>query len=104
MCVMSMVIDHFEPRIPDYNKWFEGLPKFEPAPQTIASEIEELRKILVEFREAVAAAKKVDELTAQPDCVDPEKEKLVARVDELERRLAALEPKRKPRRKRVNKR
>lgn len=40
-------------------------------------------------------AKTVDKLTGQPDCEDPEKAKLVARVEELEKKLAK-QMKRKP--------
>jgi hypothetical protein len=63
-------------------KRLKDLIKPEPSP-----EIEELRKLIAEFREAVAAAKKVDELTNQPDCFDPKKATLEERVSELERRL-----------------
>src|SRR5690242_16295965 len=103
MCVMSMVMDHYGPRFPDP---FEAPFPFPPGfldPSTIgpidlkpiepvestpiadllgsAAAIAELRALIREFREAVAAAKTVDVLTKQPDCEDPEKAKLLERVE-----------------------
>lgn len=105
MCVVSMVMDHFNPIIPD--DWrpqtgrleIHASPAFSwPPPQPVdASTVEALRaevanlvKVVADFKSAVEAARKVDALTAQPDCVDPEKAKLEARVAELERRLDAV--------------
>lgn len=100
MCVMSMVHDHFLPKIEPF------LPKvpidaqpwpFAPGftttttggllPFLTLEEIATVREIIARFREASAAAAKVDVLTSQPDCVDPEKAKLMARIDELEAEL-----------------
>lgn len=96
MCVVSMVSDHYmepfrqkEKRIGDFfgplQQWRND---FQAA--SLKSEIEELRKLIADFREAMAAAKRVDELTAQPDCVDPKKATLVDRVADLERRLDSI--------------
>lgn len=107
MCVYSMVHDHFWPRIP------EKLPEIKPVtwptwpppednqPELTAvwAEIERIKKLIEEFREAGKAAEKVDKLTGQPDCVDPEKAKLQERVAELEKQIKKLE-----RRKKRNKR
>lgn len=82
MCVVSMVHDHYnEP----FRKWLSDTPVIQP--WIPVAEIEELRKLIREFREALTAAKRVDELTNQPDCVDPKKATLEERVAELERRL-----------------
>jgi hypothetical protein len=52
----------------------------------------ELLKELIEtFKAAKAAAERADEITGQPDCVDPEKAELLDRVAELERRLELVE-------------
>lgn len=101
MCVVSAVMDHYLPLIPDITK-----PWPQPAPQpsgttltgfTIPNfqvisqeEIESLRKLIAEFKEAVEAAKVVDRLTNQPDCVDPEKKKLEDRVALLEQEIAKM--------------
>lgn len=105
MCVYSNVLDHYIPLIPEPftpptpipsiggggvstigGQW-PWMPQIDPA---------ELRKILDEFKEALAAAKTVDRLVGHPDCEDPEKVKLVARVAELEDLLAAKEREAKP--------
>lgn len=100
MCVVSMVIDH-------YNPFFPPLPEPAPTP-TVPNvsgtftwpppsvDLNELRKLIEEFKEAMVAAKKVDLLTGQPDCEDPEKAKLVARVDALEKEVARLSKKKRP--------
>jgi len=98
-----MVMDHYGTRFPR-NPWEIEIPAPDatPATQTIttvgtlfnpdlAAEVARLRKLIDEFREAVEAAKKIDVLTKQPDCEDPEKAKLLDRVAELERRLDQLE-------------
>lgn len=104
MCIVSMVHDHYGPRFPSPDRilWPSPVSPFVPpvdihpapatAPLTLisAEEVAELRKLIAEFREAVAAAARLDVLTRQPDCVDPEKAKLEARVAELERRLDAM--------------
>lgn len=84
MCVISMVHDHFAPRIPDAGtfQW--------PPPDPFAAPLAELRQLIADFRAACTAAKVVDEKTAQPDCLDPAKAGLEARVAELERRLNAM--------------
>ena len=83
MCTLSMVIDHFDQRIPGGWTWPPRLS--EPA-----IDLAELRRLINEFREAVDAAKTVDRLTGQPDCVDPEKAKLQERVERLEKVVDAL--------------
>jgi hypothetical protein len=87
MCVVSMVHDHYFDRFKPYvqpqeTKW--------PWPAEPPVDTDELRKLIDEFKEAIAAAKKIDVLTKQPDCVDPEKAKLSARVAELEKKLADI--------------
>lgn len=46
--------------------------------------------LLEDFLRAGAAAKVVDDLTGQKDCVDPEKATLQERVRELERKVEEL--------------
>lgn len=117
MCVVSMVSGHYEKRWPfnepsTFPSTFPG--GIGPAPQAIPnnpfqqlqqfqpSELAELRKILQEFREAMAAAKRVDELTAQPDCEDAgKKSALEASVTELEKRLDAMGPTRRVKKKKA---
>jgi hypothetical protein len=90
MCVVSNVSDHYwdrfrpflpEPQPFDWSRW-------NPQPSV---DLGELARLIQDFKEAMAAAKTVDRLTKQPDCVDPEKAKLLDRVAELERRLAEIE-------------
>lgn len=107
MCVYSVVHDHYSPRFPDPCRplpWVPRVPdparrpaidwsklfKKKPDVEVEALKVE-LRKLIDEYREALAAAKKVDALTGQPDCPRPEKRDLEKRVDELERRF--LKPK-----------
>lgn len=69
-------------------------PYFQPAAPAFQivskEEIESLRALIADFRQAVAAAKIVDKLTDQPDCEDPEKKKLENRVAWLEEQVAKL--------------
>lgn len=106
MCVYSMVMDHykpiFEPWVPNGGTPVQPYTPPSNPHQTldlsgimVGPQVAELRKLIAEFKEALEAAKKVDALTAQPDCEDPEKAKLVERVAELERRLDELKPKAK---------
>jgi hypothetical protein len=99
MCVVSMVFDHYEPRFPrpydsgtggglgDWLQQWQGLNREPTVTPSLANEIVEMRKLITEFRQAVEAAKRVDELTDQPDCLDPNKAALEDRVAEIERRL-----------------
>jgi hypothetical protein len=116
MCVYSMVMDHYKDRFERQWPGFgEGNPWRMPAPinpmipsppidrdaqakqwqaemdrllkPKPSPEIEALRELIKEFREALAAAKLVDVLTDQPDCEDPVKAKLEDRVKALEKHL-----------------
>ncbi len=94
-----MVFDHYQPKIPvDWGTEFipgtVTITSPQPEPQKsdtekLVEEIAALRKVIADFREALQAAMKVDRLTNQPDCADPEKAKLEQRVADLERRLDA---------------
>lgn len=93
-----MVHDHFDriipnPLPPDNQGigWFSGSGVFPHVCPDISTQIAELKKLIADFKEAVEAAKKVDALTGQPDCVDPAKQKLEDRVAELERKIAKFE-------------
>lgn len=91
MCVYSMVHDWYEPRIPKVQPWVPVVPwhvppQTEPAPRT---DFDELARLVREWKEASEAAQKVDRLTEQPDCVDPEKARLQERIAELEKMLNA---------------
>lgn len=109
MCVYSMVLDHYQPLIPQ--PWGPNIPDILPQPEyqppefnpngfTFTSlpnfqvispaEIEAIRKLIAEFKEALEAAKVIDRLTKQPDCEDPEKKKLEERVALLEKQIAFL--------------
>lgn len=86
MCVVSMVMDHYGPLFPQGTSPWDIFRPQPPANDPLVDGLA-LRKLIDEFKEAVAAAKKIDVLTKQPDCEDPEKVKLVARVAELEKLL-----------------
>jgi len=100
MCVMSMVHEDFSKRIP--TDWLPGTtivtgtspivatPASYAQVEALRQEVAALKQLVLDFREAVQAAAVVDRLTRQPDCVDPEKAKLEARVRELEARLDAV--------------
>lgn len=99
MCVYSMVHDHFLPQFPaPVTPTFPKLPdptKTSPPywPTTTIStwpalDLDRLEKLINDFKEAAEAAQKIDVLTKQPDCVDPEKEKLSKKILELEAQLA----------------
>lgn len=96
MCVVSMVHDFYGDRFRKYGsgqdgtEWSEFVERYIPNQPSVKDELAEIRKLIAEFREALAAALRVDELTAQPDCVDPEKATLEGRVAELEKRLDSL--------------
>jgi hypothetical protein len=100
MCVVSMVHDHFSKTI---EPWHERVRKFQEdagittgttavGTVTISQppDLTELKTLIAEFRELVAAAKKIDAVTGQPDCVDPEKAKLEDRVRALEAQMEKL--------------
>lgn len=82
MCVVSMVYDHFENKIP----WVKPVnqPSMPLDMSGLGTFTYDLQETLDSFKRASEAAKIVDEKTGQPDCVDPEKAKLEARVRELE--------------------
>lgn len=88
MCVVSNVSDFY------WKKFDPWLPGSAPESQQFiihqTVDLSELRKLIDEFKEAMKAAKTVDRLTGQPDCVDPEKAKLQERVAELEKKLADI--------------
>lgn len=81
-------MDHYDPQVPVITTipwtWSSPVP-LEPQP-TI--DLDEWRKLLEDLKQARDAAIKVDDLTGQPDCVDPEKAKLEDRVRQLEELLA----------------
>lgn len=97
MCVYSMVHDHFIPKFPNtlgpasppvpYQPSVE--PYWPPAPVTKWPELDldQLEKLIKDWKEAAETAQKVDTRTKQPNCVDPEKEKLSKRIVELEAQL-----------------
>lgn len=99
MCVVSMVMDHYGdrfrpywPYVPNWPSWPQDTPPqvpFVPAPPT-PQEAQGIADMIKQFRDALEAARKVDSLTAQPNCEDPEKAKLVDRVAALEKEIAAM--------------
>lgn len=111
MCVVSMVMDHYNDRFKQrgWGQWPPfapeqpwGFPPPEPIRTTPedfkkqidnilnpppSKEVQELRDLIQEFRDALKAAKLVDVLTNQPDCEDPKKAELEERVKALEKHL-----------------
>jgi hypothetical protein len=87
------VFDYYEPKFPTppCHIQFPRFNRLQPCPPGIyflsQSEIEELRKLIQEFREAVDLAKKIDVLIKNPDCEDPDKAKLLERVERLEHEI-----------------
>jgi hypothetical protein len=101
MCNVSMIMDTWSPHIPQPNEWVpRTVPQFpqqipinvppDPAKRVAEMTVDELRKLLAAFHNAVAAAETFDRLTGQPDCIDAEKAKLVDRVAELERKIEEM--------------
>lgn len=90
MCVLSMVHDHYLPKFPGLTVGTTTI-QWPPQQPLSAEQVEAVKKLIAEFYEATRAAKVVDSLTGQPDCVDPAKATLVERVRALEIRVAELE-------------
>jgi hypothetical protein len=91
MCAVSWVYDHYQEPFTCPRTW-----PYQPSitvsgvdPSALGREVEEIRKLIAEFREALAVAKRQDELTKQPDCFDPKKATLEERVAEIERRISS---------------
>lgn len=94
MCIVSMVIDRFDPLLPSPTTPVYPQPTPPGAmppgytwPWQPQVDLSDLRKLVDDFKEALAAARTVDRLTGQPDCEDPEKAKLLDRVALLESQL-----------------
>jgi hypothetical protein len=101
-----MVHDHFEPLVPLQpwqplpqlpNVWPQGgtftlpaVPVSREELDALRAEVARLTMVVNDFIAAKNAAETVDRLTAQPDCVDPDKSRLIKRVADLEKRLAAV--------------
>lgn len=97
MCYISMVMEDFTKR----DEWqlipnqLPFVPNFIPNPgnQSVIitsltkQDIDKLEKLIAEFKEAVVLANRLDVLVKKPDCIDPEKAKLITRVAELEEQL-----------------
>jgi hypothetical protein len=79
-----MMYEYYKPQFERF--YNPPQPLFYPPPQTT----EEIERLIREFREAIDSAKRLDVLTKQPDCEDPEKAKLEERVAELERQIKDL--------------
>lgn len=98
MCVYSVVLDHYKPFFQE--PFFQDIvaPAVQQPQITTVNnfqiiskeEIEYIKKLITEFKEALEAAKLIDRLIKQPDCEDPEKKKLEDRVALLEQRIAQL--------------
>lgn len=93
MCIMSGVYDHF-----GRDRWFlyptitTGTGTFETktaAPFT-PEQIAEIEKLIKDFTTAKEAAKVIDDIMGEADCLDMDKAKLDARVKELEAEIKRL--------------
>lgn len=96
MCAYSFVGPQYDPLIPFPTSPFPfpntaPITPWGPVPST-GEEITpaNLEALLKAFWASVKAAKEADKAAGQPDCTDPAKIKLEARVAELERRLDAM--------------
>lgn len=94
MCVVSMVHDTYFPKFDPWINPVVPLPMPTSPPmdqiQIVPTQFDELRKLIEDYRKALEAAKVVDRLTGQPDCVDPEKAVLEKRVAELEKKVEEM--------------
>lgn len=94
MCVMSMVYDHYQPLFPQdrpspwRNPAVEPTFPLQPVHHLTEEKARSLLEVIEAFNRAREAAKVVDELTGQKDCVDPKKQSLDRRVERLEKMLA----------------
>lgn len=100
--MVSMVFDYWNKKHP----WLEQpdiviSPNVGPSPSPLIFNPpstglteDDVKRIIKEFFESIESAKIVDRLTEQPDCEDPEKAKLEAKVKRLEKQLAKLKGKR----------
>lgn len=89
MCVVSMVYDHYRPLFPQVPT-YPG-PIVYPAPATeLIPDPDFMKRTIDAFKEALEAAAKVDRLTGQPDCEDPEKAELKEQVRRLEKMVDLL--------------
>lgn len=105
MCVYSAVFDHYAPRFDPWNAPAVPLvpltpislePPIDLSAFGIKGDLEELKKLIKEFKEAAEHAKKLDTLMQNPDCEDPDKAKLLDRIADLEKAIAELKkPKKK---------
>lgn len=89
MCVYSMILDQFQPK---FEPWINPPIPTNPYPiggVSVMPNADALRELLAAFAAAQAAAKIVDKAMDAPDCEDEEKLKLLERVAELEKALAA---------------
>lgn len=88
MCMVSMIHDQLKPWVPDVTPgWPTFIPTTSP-PLVEPADAQKTRELLEALVKAVEAAKVVDRVTGQPDCVDPEKAKLGERVRAVEEALS----------------
>jgi hypothetical protein len=88
MCFVSMVMDQWWPYIPQPSTTGSSKTTTVSYPPAIPQyTLDELKELLEAFREAVEAAKVLDRLTGQPDCISPTKASLLERVERLEKEL-----------------
>ena len=81
MCIVSAVHDSYQKAIPSQDSW----PLNPSAPRTLTDA--EIRRVIDAYRKSLELAQTVDEITNQPDCEDPEKAKLLERVEAIEKSL-----------------
>lgn len=91
MCIVSNVMDSYGPIFPrPVAEPFPVQPNVQFIPWQPKMHPDDLAKLIEAFKQSVAAAKVADAVTKQSDCEDPEKLKLLERVAELEKQLAAV--------------
>ena len=98
MCVVSFIGDHYSdtwkpytvptPSYPTTYPWNPTTYPWNPVPKTVIQlpdlrdELEKLRQEVNEMKELLKAAKRIDELTGQPDCQKDERVAVVRAVAE----------------------
>jgi hypothetical protein len=87
-----MVHDHYSEDFAKKWPWIAlpAEPTVDPVLQMKDAEIAALKQQIEDYKQALEAAKVVDILTKQPDCVDADKAKLLERINLLERVIDKL--------------
>ena len=106
MCVYSAIFDHYTPKfpVPSPTPYELAVPWLPVVPDAAAMTPEELLKLIEDFKKAAEDAKEQDKKEGNPDCEDPDKARLLERIEILEHRIEILELSKTPKKKVAKKR